>query len=75
MGVDGSGGDDESRFFIVRVWQQTMRGFRASVRSPGDEAPRLFTEPAQVASFLAAQSRTGREGDGRDDPEPESPSR
>lgn len=41
----------ETQIFLVRVWQH-MSQFRASVRGVGEEAPQLFTEPAQLTEFL-----------------------
>jgi hypothetical protein len=41
----------EVQLFVVRVWRH-LRQFRASVRAAGEEEPRLFREPAQLAEFL-----------------------
>ena len=41
----------ETQIFIVRVWQQLSQ-FHAPVRRVDEEAPQLFTEPAQLTEFL-----------------------
>ncbi len=57
----------DAQLFLVRVWQH-LNQFRASVRAVDDEDPRLFTEPAQVAAYLAvAGSRDESTGGGHDE--------
>lgn len=60
---------DDTRLYLVRVWRRAQ-GFRASVRAVDDEAPRLFTAPADVAAFL--EDAAGQ-GAGREEPTREAP--
>jgi hypothetical protein len=64
----------DSPLFLVRVWRLAGPGagppgaFRASVREAGAENVRLFTDPDDVARFLAAStddSPAGEPGDGQ----------
>ena len=46
-----------SDLFVVRIWHQIAGGFRASVRRVDEEETRHFTQPGEVASFLATVSQ------------------
>ena len=53
--------------FLVRVWER-QREFRAAVRAPGDEAPRLFTNPERLGQFLReAATDMAQRGEGDED--------
>lgn len=49
---------DETRLFLVRVWQRPST-FRASVRDLDHSEPRLFTDAHQLGDFLHAASTPG----------------
>ena len=46
---------DASALFLVRVWRPVAGGFRASVRGSDDEAARQFSDPQEVARYLAGR--------------------
>lgn len=53
--------------FLVRVWER-QREFRAAVRTPGDEEPRLFTDPERLGRFLRdAAAGVGQRGEDDED--------
>ncbi len=65
--MDDSG--DHIRLYLVRVWRKA-HVFHAAVRPPGAALPRLFTEPGQLAAYLADEPHGEHEieggGDGQD---------
>lgn len=52
----------EVQLFVVRVWRH-RDAFRASVRGVGDEEPRFFEQPGEVAEFLRRAAEADAPGD------------
>lgn len=48
---------DDTRLYLVRVWQQASQ-FRASVRAADDDEAQLFTAPDALGAFFAEHAAT-----------------